>query len=105
MLNKPFTFYFNNDGGNARIIGVEPLDNSFRYDVRPGKGMIVENNKPIMINVMPNDEKRAKKGEFSFILNYEDETGKLYRLIINVKKMSVKSIKEMEFGDRHLYPS
>lgn len=103
MLNKPFTFYFNNDGENIRILGIEPLDNSFTYNINPGKGMMVKNKKHIMINVVPNDENRAKKGEFSFSMNYENDKGREYKLVINVKKMIVRSLKEIEVGDTHLY--
>jgi hypothetical protein len=94
MPNRPFSFYFRNDGGIARIMGVEPLDNNYTYHIKPGSGNTVEKDKPIKIDVHALDENKIKKGEFSFVLKYSDSDGDMYNLTVHVKKMSIKSMVE-----------
>lgn len=103
MLNRPFSFYLANDGGIAKILGVEPLDNKYFYTVRPGEGKFVEHNMPVKIDVFTDDENSLKKSEFSFSLRYSDMSGKEYKLIIHVKKMEIKSLTETQVPGIHQY--
>lgn len=103
MPNRPFSFYFRNDGGIARILGVEPLDNNYTYHVKPGQGNTVEKDKPIKIDVNTENEDMANKGEFSFVLKYSDLDGDMYNLTVHVKKMEIKSMTETPAAELHLY--
>src|SRR5690349_19615085 len=103
MPNRPFSFYFRNDGGIARILGVEPLDNNYTYHVKPGQGNTVEKDKPIKIDVHTEGEEMSRKGEFSFVLKYSDLDGEMYNLTVHVKKMEIKSMTETSAAELHLY--
>src|SRR4030095_1714465 len=103
MPNRPFSFYFRNDGGIARIMCFEPLDNNYTYHVKPGTGSTVERDKPIKIDVHTGNEELNRKGEFTFILKYSDLDGEMYNLTVHVKKMSIKSMTETPATELHLY--
>lgn len=94
MPNRPFSFYFRNDGGIARIMGVEPLDNNYVYHIKPGRGSLLETERPIKIDVHTDNMELAAKGEFSFILKYSDQEGEVHSLEIHIKKLDIKSISE-----------
>lgn len=98
MPNRPFSFYFRNDGGIARILGVEPLDNNYVYHVKPGTGSTLGQDKPIKIDVQTDKEELVRNGEFSFMLKYADQDDEIYNLEIHIKKMDVKSITEVHSG-------
>ncbi len=103
MPNRPFSFYFRNDGGIAKILGVEPVDNNYSYHIKPGSGSIVEKDRPVKIDVQAMDENMIKKGEFSFVIKYADLDGEMYKLTVHVKKMSIKSMNESTETGLHSY--
>src|SRR5262245_24114649 len=103
MLNRPFSFYLMNDGGMAKILGVEPIDNDFTYNVSPGEGNYLKNHMPIKIDVFTDEEKTGERKEFSFGLKYSDVDGRVYKLIIHIKKMEIKSLTETELPGVHQY--
>lgn len=96
MPNRPFSFYFRNDGGIAKVMGVEPLDNNYIYHIKPGRGSVIQSQNPIKIDVHTDNEELVTKGQFSFILQYSDQSGDIHNLAICVKKMDVKSIIELK---------
>lgn len=86
MINRPFSFYFNNDEGISRVLGILPIDNDCRYLIKQASGNLDDLNSPIMVEVYQDGKPINIKEGFSFMLKYADSHNEQYELTVQIKR-------------------
>jgi hypothetical protein len=103
MINRPFSFYFNNSEGISKVLGIKPVGNNYRYLIKDATGNLEDKNNPIKIEVFKDGEPLNIEGGFSFILRYADANNEQFELTVHVKKNAVISSKSSNARKLHLY--